>query len=372
MRKLCLAGLLLAPALLVFSAQAGAAKQQANRVEKTAAPVWTLAMDGSRVAYASGGRIHVWNTVTGSRSVVRGKYGSAKPGVNATAAQVAIAGKRVAWIKRQWIGNTEASEKLYTASLGGSAHLVKHAYRYGRDDASHTTGGWIAGVVGSGKALAVSTWKSNGTVTSDEQLSRITPSGLKSIVTGPGAIVAEAADGGHIAVLRSTGAWPWDSGPPLSPTPTAGIYSAGGTLLGSVALSPPGPDTDDLHIALSGNRLVVLTTALQEPSGPTTVTLDVYDWTTGQLTGSWPVGIHSNGGEVSFAVHGQLAAVEGPSRLHLVDLTTGKDATIARASGTDSPPALGPTGLVYALDPHFDGPGKLVFVPMAKLLAAVG
>ena len=70
-------------------------------------------MDGSRVAYASGGRIHVWNTATGATSVVRGTYGSAKPGVNAVAAQVAISGKRVAWIKRQGFGNTEASEKLY-------------------------------------------------------------------------------------------------------------------------------------------------------------------------------------------------------------------------------------------------------------------
>ena len=183
--------------------------------------------------------------------------------------------------------------------------------------------------------------------------------------------MAESAADGHIAVLRSTPAWPYDSEPPLSPAPTAGIYSSGGTLLGEVALSPPGPDTTGVQIALSGNRLVVLTTALHEPSGPATVTLEVYDWTTGQLTGTWPVGVHSSGGEVSFAVHGQLAAVEGPSRLHLVDLATGKDATIAKASHTDSPPALNAHGLVYALDPHYNGPGRLVFVPPAKLLADV-
>jgi hypothetical protein len=87
------------------------------------------------------------------------------------------------------------------------------------------------------------------------------------------------------------------------------------------------------------------------------------------LLETWPVGITQYGGEVSFAVYGHLAAVEGPFRLHLVDLEAGKDVTLARSSHTDSPPAIGPRGLVYALDPHFNGPAKLVFVPMAKLLA---
>lgn len=85
----------------------------------------------------------------------------------------------------------------------------------------------------------------------------------------------------------------------------------------------------------------------------------------------WPVGIHSDGGEVRFAVHGTLAAVEGPSRLHLVDLATGKDVVIARASRTGSSPVLGAGGLVYALNPHYNGPGELVFVPTEKLLALV-
>jgi hypothetical protein len=73
---------------------------------------------------------------------------------------------------------------------------------------------------------------------------------------------------------------------------------------------------------------------------------------------------------VSFAVHGQLAAVEGPASLHLVDLATGKDVVIGPASHTDSPPALDSRGLVYAVDPHVKAPGKLVFVPTARLLAA--
>ncbi len=183
--------------------------------------------------------------------------------------------------------------------------------------------------------------------------------------------MAEAGDGGHIAVLRDTAAWPSDANPPLSPAPTAGIYSTAGALDGEVALSPPDPDSVGIQLALAGKHLVVLTTGLQEPAGPATVTLQVYDWTTGTLLDTWPVGgIQNYPGEVSFAVHGQLAAVEGPGSLHLVNLATGKDVVIGPSSHTGSPPAMDSRGLVYAFNPHVKSPGKLVFVPMAKLLAA--
>lgn len=357
-------GLFLAPALLFFPAQAGAAKSHAGNVRQTTKPIWRLAMDGSRVAYASAGKIRVWDTATGKTSVVKGHYANGSSTANVTASQLAIAGKRVAWIKDQQFGNTEEGEKLYTASIGGRAHLVDHVYRHGVDDASLTTGGWIEGLSGSGRTIAVSTWKSKGTVATDQQLSLVTRTGLSAIAGGSRSIVSESVDSGHIAVLRSR---PWAS------STSVGIYSRSSSeQVGEVDLGPPAPDTSGTQISLSGNELVVLTTALHEPSGPTTVTLQVYDWTTGGLLNTWPVGINRYGGEVSFAVHGQLAAVEGPSRLHLVDLTSGKDVTIARASHTDSPPALGSHGLVYALNPHFNGPGKLVFVPTAKLLTLLG
>jgi hypothetical protein len=71
MRRLRWAGLLLVPSLLGSSAHA--AGQQPNGVERTAAPVGTLATDGSRVAYESGGKIHVWNMATGAISVIRAR-----------------------------------------------------------------------------------------------------------------------------------------------------------------------------------------------------------------------------------------------------------------------------------------------------------
>ncbi len=206
MRRLRVAGLFLAPALLFFPTQAGAAKPQPQTVKRTAEPVWTLAMDGSRVAYASAGRVYVWNVATGATSVVKGNYSNVTHSANA--AELAIAGTRVAWIKRVQVGNTQLPTHLYTARLGGPAHQVKHVYRYGVDDPTLTKGGWIEGLVGAGKHLVVSAWKSDGTTAADEQLSLVTPKGLSALAGGTGAIVSQAIGGGHIAVLSSS---PWST-----------------------------------------------------------------------------------------------------------------------------------------------------------------
>jgi hypothetical protein len=53
---------LLSFALVVASAQAGAAKPDVSKVKQTAKPVWTLAIDGPRVAYMlDSRRVGVWN-----------------------------------------------------------------------------------------------------------------------------------------------------------------------------------------------------------------------------------------------------------------------------------------------------------------------
>jgi hypothetical protein len=368
-------------ALLLFATQAGAAaKSQPGKVKQTASGVSTLAVAWPRVAYASGGRIHVWNVATGATSVVKGDYSNATHSIDA--AQVAIAGTRVAWIKRVGYGNTEAGEKLYSASVAGSAHMRKQGYIFGRQDSARAVGGWIAGVVGSGNVLAVSTWKSDRAATSNAKLSRITPTGLHSIVTGPGAIVAQSANGGHIAVLRSIAAWPADE--PSTPTtqPTVGIYSTGGRLLGQIELAtpiPPPPSCGDCvafpstmfnSVALSGDRLVALTeTNPWFPASRWTTKLEVYDWKTGSLLQTWPVAFnpYANNAAAPLAAHGRFAAVVG-KRLHVLDLTTGKEVMSAPASG--GPAALDSHGLVYAA--RHGRSGKLVFVPMSKLLAAAG
>src|SRR4029079_8593903 len=98
------------------------------------------------------------------------------------------------WIKDQGFGNTEEGEKLYIASVGGKARQIMHVYRYGVDDSTHTTGGWIEGLVGSGKNLAVSTWESKGTAATDQQLSLVTGNGLQPLAGGAGSIGSQGIE----------------------------------------------------------------------------------------------------------------------------------------------------------------------------------
>jgi hypothetical protein len=379
--RLSAVGLGIVGILLLSSAQAGAMKPPPNVVKQTAQPVARVAMDWPRVAYASGGRVHVWNVATGRVSVVKGEYSNATHSIDA--AQIAIAGTRVAWIKRQGFGNTEESEKLYTASIAGRAHVRKHAYLFNREDSAHAVGGWIAGVAGAGKVLAVSTWRSDKAVSSNERLTRITPTALRPVTTGPGAIVAQSVNNGRIAVLRSLAAWPADE--PSTPTtePTVGVYATDGTLLSEVVLdtpipSPPScgdcvsyPSTIQNSVALSDDELVVLTeTNSWIDSSPSTTKIQVYDWRTGALLQTWPIAVRAYANTPPpLAAYGRFAVVEGQHKLLLLDLESGENAAIASTSGAGV--AIGPRGLVYAA-PRGARHGRLVFVQTARLPGLLG
>jgi hypothetical protein len=367
MRRLLVLGLSLAAILLVASAHSAAAKAPV-KIKPTIGPIATLAMDASRVAYVSGGKVYAWNVSTGASSVVKGTY-SKYPG------EVAIAGKRVAWITRYVVGNSyQTTERLYTAPLAGQARQLRLARRYaGGETGDEWHGGWIAGAVGSGNVLAVSTWTSNGPDCTAQRLSVVTPAGLRQIVSGPGAIVAASADGGRIAVLRSQEAWRTYAAAPPIPAASVGIYSASGKLLREIV-----PSSAE-EIALSGGRLVVLTEAK---------TLEVYDRQTGALVHAWPIAASTPKLQAGhLAVYGRLAVYSvdprysAARRLHVLNLTTGKDVVIATARGSgyySRDAAIGPRGLVYAvtyserdwfgqLHPH----GRLVFVPLASVNARV-
>jgi hypothetical protein len=366
MRRLPVVGLLLAAIPLLLFTQASAAKTQAaNKVKRAGGPVWSVAIDGPRIAYASGGFIHIWNEATGATSQVRGKYANALHTANAS--QLAIAGKRVAWIKDQQFGNTEEGEKLYTAPIGGKARLVDHVYRYARDDASQTNGGWIEGLVGSGNVLAVSTWRSQGMLATDQQLSLISPAGLGALAGGPGAIVSQAVGGGHIADLQTS---PWSTSTGVS------IYSTSGELLNEFSVDAAA------EIALIGDRLAVLTPA-------PTPAIEIYDWATGALEHTWPaqgaatatpgpnqVGhVEAYGGIVLYSVYSQF--VGGNETLHVLNPATGTDAVAAMVKGFGSNRewAIGSSGLVYVRNTPLNstiGHGKLVFVPTATLEALLG
>ena len=367
-RAVKLALSLACPLLLLLVVQAGTATTPSVRVKQTQSPIATLAMDGSRVAYAVGKKVYVWNTLTRQTTLMRGSYG-------AHTSEVAIAGTRVAWITRYVAGNSyQTEEHLYAAPVGSRSKLLASGRRYlsSPDEASAAWyGRWIAGAVGSGKTLAVSTWWSPGDGTCiGQRLSRITPTGLTQIAVGPGTVMSESSDAGRIAVLRSEDSWPtFGTAAALQPTATVGIYSSSGTLLREIT-----PSTAET-IALSGDRLVVLTE---------TRTIEVYDWKSGTLVHTWP-GPATARDLRSLAVYGQLAVYSAYSygsnrKLHVLQLTTGKDAVLATGRGTgyyERDAAIGPRGVVYLVNYHEHGRlsepmrGKLVFVSLATVLRKV-
>lgn len=353
MRRLHLTGLSVAPlslaVLLALSAQAGVAKSQPGKVKVTAKPISSLAMDGARVAYMSGGRVYAWNVTTGTTSVVKGNYPS-RGKYSLNYGEVAIAGTRVALITRFVIGNSEeTTERIFTAPLGGWARQLGLATHIHIHDGT-MVGNTFTGVVGSTNMLAVGSWKADEAGSSNEQLRLVNPYALRTIATKTGAIADASADHGHIALLAAGGA------------PAVHIYSAAGTVLSTIAPSSA------KEIALSGDRLVVLTR---------TNTLEVYDWKTGALASTWPLAATAPKEGGHLAVYGQLAtyAVDpryaAPRTLHVLDLTTGKDVVLARATGSSGhDAALRSRGLVYAVDTPKTG--KLVFVPTAQLNRLLG
>jgi hypothetical protein len=370
LKRFWILGLALVGVLLVFVVQAAPAGAPAGRVKQTRSPIATLAMDGPRVAYASGGTVYVWNVLTGASSTMKGKYSK-------HASEVAIAGTRVEWITRYVIGNSlQTQEHLFSATIGSRGRLLASGRRLlgGEVNAEAWYGRWIAGAVGSGKTLAVGTWWSPGDGTcTGQKLNLVSSNGLKQIVVGPGAIIAQSVDSGRIAVLRSEEAWPvYGQATALETSATVGIYSASGQLLQEIT-----PSSAE-QIALSGDRLVVLTQAR---------TLEVYNWKSATLVHTWPAvatarPLHQLR---SLAVYGQLAVYSTYSygsnrKLHVLHLTTGKDVVLATGRGTGyygRDAAIGPRGLVYAVNYHEHGRlsaperGKLVFVPLAKVLQKV-
>ena len=372
MTRLWSLGLALVGVLLVLTAQAAPAGAPAGRVKQTRSPIATLAMDGPRVAYASGGTVYVWNVLTGATSTMKGKYSK-------HTSEVAIAGTRVEWITRYTIGNSlQTQEHLFSATIGSRGRLLasgRHVLlgNESQPDVKTWYGRWIAGAVGSGKVLAVGTWWSarDGTCIG-QKLNLVSSAGLKQIVVGPGAIISQSADSGRIAVLRSEEAWPMYGQSTALGTPvTVGIYSTSGALLKEIA---PGSAEE---IALTGDRLVVLTE---------TNTLEVYNWKTGTLVHTWPTAATGRARAGHLAAYGQLAVYRVDPRsaaartLHVMRLTTGKDVVLATGRGSgyySRDAAIGPRGLVYAITYREHARsgtperGRLVFVPLAKVLRAV-
>jgi len=353
-------GVLLAVAslLLALAVPAAGGKPIPTRSTPTHGQITGLAFDGPHVVYGvkpvsvQVGSVHVWNVVSGAVSLVHPRGGGAA---------FAVAGNRVAWVAR-WADPSETDEYLLTTPVPRlRLRQLAVAVRGATDETQTETGRWLSGLVGSGSVIAVSSWSTTDSdAVSNARLSVVGKTRLRPIVSGPGAIVAESADAGRIAVVRSTAIWPSVSR--LSGgAGSVAIYSTSGALLLELKLGTA------KEAALSGNRMAVLTTASR---------IEVYNAKTGALVRSWPVpaGAAHLDLQAGIAIYSVYPHFAGPRALHALQLSSGKDVVLASGEapspymqGDDA--QIDPLGLVYAV--NVKSHGRLVFMPMARVLAAV-
>ena len=342
-------------AVLLASASAAATVPRMP-VRPAGGPVNALAMDGGRVAYdigssrnsnGAGNKVLVWNVLTGKTTRVSGRFTS---GADVTSTgrgvrELAIAGERVAWIVNQG-GNTESDDTLYGSSIGQpNEKKLASARRLGEVGSGAMRGNWIGGLVGSGARIAANRWTTDATGrTTTTELDLVGTQSLTRIVSGTTTTpFAHAVDGDRIAGVRPDG--------------TVAVYSTSGKEL--LTVTPPSA----LDVALDGNYLLVLTK---------TRTLELYDARTG---------VHRKtlllaGGRATpqnLDLQATLAVYTLGRELRVLNLATRRDSVLAKMSHGIEFAQLEAPGVVYAGNvPNAGaGAGTLVFVPFARVAAAV-
>jgi hypothetical protein len=352
----------LLPLVLVLVVPAAAGKLPPTRSVPTSGEVTGLAFDGARVVYGirpygvANQSVHVWNVLSGRGSVIHRRGGGAS---------FAVATNRVAWIARGG-SPSETDEYLLTTPLP-RLHLRQVAVAARHDseyEAPPEEGDWLSGLAGSGNVIAVSSWTTGSANSiSNGRLSLVGTRALKPIVSGPGAIVAESVDAGRIAVVRSMALWP--SHYRLSGgAGSVGVYSTSGKLLVEVNRGTA------KEAALNGNSLAVLTT---------TNRIELFNAKTAAFVRSWAVPVRAahldlQDGIAIYSVYGEYA---GPRSLHALQLKTGKDVSLGRGVGPypytqGDDGQIDRLGVVYVVNKWPGTPrGHIVFVPMARVLAAV-
>lgn len=359
------------------STAAGNSPAPVGRTKEVLRSVQTVAMSGSQVAYSTGDglfngpgdKVYVWNVRTGKGRLI--SRDNPDP-----VYELAISSQRIAWIARGGTApdpTAEINETLFSASLSSPSQpqWLDSAFRtesYSVPDfPGGCTGEWIGGLAGSNDILVVNRWQTAGANTEVQraELDQITSAGPRHRSSGEGSLVVQSTDGTRVAALQSREAWP--SAGSLcgtTTTPTVRVYTSAGNPLAQLTVAGA------KEVKLSGNNLTVLTK---------TDRIAVYNWRTGRLLHSWRV-LH-----VPYVhledVYGQIAVYSVYSHgrnLHLLQLGTGKDRLFVKGSGLQPNYVVGDDaqleapGLVYAADqPGGVDYSKLVFVPMARVLAAV-
>jgi hypothetical protein len=337
----------LAIAALLLMALPAAAPAQAPTVKNTKGWIETLAMDGSRVAYAvSGGagctKVFVWDVRTGAGVVASGQgtcaADSTSTGGGVT--QIAVAGNRLAWAVNLG-GNTESSDSLYTATLPApKERLLVTTVRRGDVDGT-LTGGWIGGLVGSVDRIAVNRWTTDDQGNVATGMLQQVGTRLQTVASGLTSLHAQSLDQRRVAVLRADG--------------KVALYDAdtGRVIL---TVSP----SSARQVVLRKDYIVVLTR---------TKTIEIFNSRTGAAVRTLPVAA----GASQLDVHSGIAVYAVGRNVHILRLSDGATGVIARAPRAIESLQIEAPGIVYAYNTvkGTSDVGNLAFVPIAKVNASL-
>ena len=341
----------------------------------------SLGMDGSLTGagYLSASHCDTvlsWNVLTGLRTQVSGAAtcGGGPTSTGGGVTEVAVAGPRLAWLVNSG-GNTEQSERLYSATLPHPAERKNDSsLRTGSVDGGTLAGTWLAGLVGDAGLIRYGRWKTSFEVPANCDETNENPSAPCHVLTSgarlrsPGGLWAtlpfatatwvspQAEDSGQIAALVGNG--------------RIAILSSAGLLRGLItpvrapaAMSCGGVSGPTAgFVGLRVDRAAFLTRS---------ATLDVYDTAGGGLVHSYPVPHAAVSGCLSHLdTYFGYALYAAGKALHVVKLATGKDRVLATATGTLGPFQVDAPGAVFVT--RSGTSSTLRFLPLARLKALVG
>lgn len=361
---------------LSASASTSSAK---NPVLRTKGSVVRIAADGARVAVATEfstvnrcDRVVVWNPVNRTNTQITTRVNCESGGVN-DIPEVALAGKRVAWLEAQ--GGNYLELNLRSRVLGHTKTETIGSASNGNAAAESSDGSYLQNVLGDGALLVFDSWsvctaypvdweidpsepqcevKASGKkivlVYSAQKLRKVTNGKGVKIVSAPDieagglrtmSLTVVAVDAGRIATQQPDG--------------SVTVYSAVGSVLKKIAV-PTGAFS---RFALQGSQLATIRDG----------NLELYDVGSGTLVKTIPLAA----GAVLRDLHKGLAVYVSGRKIMVRRLSDGKKLTY-------SPPGKGPvnaqiesSGLFYSYNYKVGhSPGRVVFVPLARVLEKLG
>ncbi len=371
----------------------GGATSATVRTLRTKALVRHISADGARVAVvatskegACDARIIIWNAKKRSNKWFAASGSDCRdPEIRGEIPQIALTNKRITWLSLG--GGNSLLESLITRELGGKKNrLIAFTGHGGLPE--FADGDWIGNVTGYGNLVFYNRWDFctaypeglGPDVTTckppsgDEKSYRFTRQrlvkwqngGSRTIAIAPDVEASSLKTAGQLVLPYSLAVVSVDADRIATQTPAGPvvIYSASGAVLAEIAV----PSGKSAGTALQGSQLVTLRNNK----------IGLYRVSSGALVKTIPVAR----GSVLRDLQSGLVVYVSKRKIHVLRLLDGRNVTYA-------PPGSGPvdaqierSGLFYSYNtksalylmrfPNTKSPGRVVFVPLARVLKKLG